>query len=199
MFYQHNPYEASSLWGNISWGHAVSTDLAHWARLEPPPLQPSMPYDRNGIYSGSVTLRADGSPALFYTCVRRVPAEGYEDEALCAAGHRGPECVEDQQQCLALPVQAPGASPDPLLRRWEKFERNPVVRAPPPGGDRSQFRDPATAWRERSGPRGEGSWVTVVGGMVEGRGTAILYVSATPVPWAGCRSWPHTGSHSPAV
>ena len=122
--------------------------------------------------------------------MRRVPAEGYDDEALCAAGHRGPECVEDQQQCLALPVQAPGASPDPLLRRWEKFERNPVVRTPPPGGDRSQFRDPATAWRERSGPRGEGSWVTVVGGMVEGRGTAILYVSATPVPWAGCRSWP---------
>jgi len=58
LFYQHNPYEASSLWGNISWGHAVSTDLAHWARLEPPPLQPSMPYDRNGIYSGSVTVRA---------------------------------------------------------------------------------------------------------------------------------------------
>lgn len=66
LFYQHNP---DGGWHEqMHWGHARTRDLVHWEHL-PIALYPDMPYDKDGIYSGSA-LELNGEPILFYTGIR---------------------------------------------------------------------------------------------------------------------------------
>ena len=57
-FYQNNPH--GSLWGNLSWGHAVSDDLATWTHL--PVALPCSEHEM--IFSGSVVHDAENSSGL---------------------------------------------------------------------------------------------------------------------------------------
>ncbi|XP_075484363.1 LOW QUALITY PROTEIN: acid beta-fructofuranosidase AIV-18-like [Primulina tabacum] len=117
LFYQYNPDGA--IWGNITWGHAVSKDLIHWLHL-PFAMVPDQWYDINGVWTGSATILPDGQIIILYT---------------------GDTYDLVQVQCLAYPAN----SSDPLLLEWIKDPANPVL-VPPPGIGLKDFRDPTTAW-----------------------------------------------------
>lgn len=120
IFYQHNPF--GPLWGNMSWGHAVSDDLIHWRDLpiaiRPTPGGP----DEYGCYSGSA-VDNDGTPTLIYT--------GTRDKA------------NIQVQCIAT-------SDDDMIT-WQKHPQNPVISEVPAIANQTRdFRDPYV-WREDDG------------------------------------------------
>ncbi|XP_024520926.1 beta-fructofuranosidase, soluble isoenzyme I [Selaginella moellendorffii] len=123
LFYQWNPYAA--VWGNITWGHAVSTDLIHWKYVKELALVPDRWYDIKGVWSGSATI-VNGKPILLYT--------GWTNSST-------------QVQNKAVPKN----SSDPLLREWIKVDAENPFAVPPPGINTSDFRDPTTAWIGQDG------------------------------------------------
>eukprot|EP00270_Netrium_digitus_P015293 TRINITY_DN5338_c0_g1_i2.p1 TRINITY_DN5338_c0_g1~~TRINITY_DN5338_c0_g1_i2.p1 ORF type:complete len:586 (+),score=56.20 TRINITY_DN5338_c0_g1_i2:107-1864(+) len=117
LFYQFNP--DSPVWGNISWGHAVSSDLIQWIHL-PVALSRDKWYDAHGVWSGSCTTLSNGIPVIAYT-------------------------GSTENNVQVLNIAYPANSSDPYLVNWTKADNNPI--ATPPSGVRDiDFRDPTTAW-----------------------------------------------------
>ncbi len=100
LYYQHNPYGWA--WGNMHWGHAVSTDLVHWQEL-PIALYPRRFAD--WAYSGSAVVdRAD-------TAGFKTGAEAPLVAAYTSTG-RG-ECIVFSND---------------RGRTWTEFTGNPVIK-----------------------------------------------------------------------
>ncbi|CAL5067622.1 unnamed protein product [Urochloa decumbens] len=167
FFYQYNPKGA--VWGNIVWAHSVSRDLINWVALETA-LQPSIPSDQYGCWSGSATILPDGSPVIMYTGIDR-PNLNY------------------QVQNLAIPRNAS----DPLLREWVKPAGiNPII-VPEGGINATQFRDPTTAWRTA----GDTHWRLLIGSVAAGggaRGAAYVYRSRDFRRWTRVRRPLHSAA-----
>ena len=97
LFYQYNP--SGNDWGNMSWGHATSTDLVHWTE-KPVALTPD---NLGQIFSGSAVVDKDGTA-------------GFGKNAIVAfytsAG-------DHQQQSLAYSTDGG--------ETFQKYEGNPII------------------------------------------------------------------------
>jgi len=152
MFFQYNPLAA--VWGDMSWNHAVSSDMLHW-KHEPVALMPTPGgVDSFGVFSGSAIAVGKRVYAV-YTGTQK------SDDAH-ATIRDGANNVQESQ-CLAW-------SDDPLLLKWTK-DPQPVIPAPPPGMKITGFRDPSV-WRS-----GEWYYMTVGSGVERVGGCVLLYRS----------------------
>ena len=164
LFYQHNPEAA--VWGNLAWGHSVSTDLVNWKPLNLA-LTRTEPYDINGCWSGSATILPDGKPAILYT---------------------GKDSQNHQVQNLAMPKNAS----DPFLREWVKSHKNPIM-SPTISNkiNLTSFRDPTTGWLGH-----DGWWRVLVGSQRRQRGVALLFRSKDFVHWIQAKHPLHSAKNT---
>jgi sucrose-6-phosphate hydrolase SacC (GH32 family) len=117
LFFQHNP--EGDQWGNMSWGHATSTDLINWNHL-PVAISYSASH---GIFSGSAVVdyfNTSGFGSL-------------ENPAMVAIFTDHNHDGTHQAQSLAYSV-------DEGLT-WTKYSNNPVLDL-----SMKDFRDPKVSW-----------------------------------------------------
>jgi sucrose-6-phosphate hydrolase SacC (GH32 family) len=154
LFFQKNPF--GPFWHQIHWGHWVSPDMVHWREL-PIALAPEDDgLATDGIWSGSATHAADGTPVLFFT-----------------AGNDSAR--PNQRTGMATPCAA-GGVPDPDLACWKKYPV-PVTVQEEGMGRFGEFRDPFVF-------RDGGRWFQLVGSNLPGRsGTALVYESSDLRQW----------------
>jgi fructan beta-fructosidase len=130
LFYQHNPQ--GNVWGHMSWGHAVSTDMVHWRHL---PLTIAEEEGKYMIYSGSAVV------------------DWRNSSGLCEAHDK------EERSCLIAIYTAAGkdlqtqhlAYSNGRGRTWTNYPGNPIVNLAKP-----DFRDPKIFWYEP-----EMKWVMV--------------------------------------
>ncbi|WP_338679588.1 GH32 C-terminal domain-containing protein [Janthinobacterium sp. TB1-E2] len=180
LFYQYNPN--GNTWGDMSWGHAVSTDLLHWNEL---PVALTAEKDAGGkltqmFFSGSVVvdtnntsgLGSAGKPAMvaIYTSV-------YPQGKTLANGQV--LAPNTQSQSIAYSLDRG--------RTWTQYAANPVIAAPPaPFETEGQnFRDPKVFWYAP-----EQKWVMVA--VASEKHQALLFSSKN------LRDWTYMSAFGPA-
>ena len=126
--------------GGPSFGHMVSRDLIHWARMPVTIWNGPQAYDSLAIYSGSAIEDVEGAGlTLIYPGV-------------CAKG-ASPDCLFGTTVNLAQPLNAS----DALSTEWRKMDEcNPIAQinasvGPGGGGPPGGGGDSSTAWKTASG------------------------------------------------
>ena len=117
LFFQYNP--EGDQWGNMSWGHATSTDLINWQEL---PIAISYTAT-HGIFSGSAVVDYFNTTGF----------GSIENPAMVAIYTQHQHDGLRQAQSLAY-------STDEGLT-WQRYEGNPILDL-----EMKNFRDPKVSW-----------------------------------------------------
>lgn len=152
LFFQNNP-EANT-WGNISWGHATSTDLVNWA--EQPVAIPCTAEE--SIFSGSAVVDVDNTAGF------APPGQSALVAIYTSAYTKTSTRPGIQAQSLAYSLDE-GAT-------WTRYAGNPVLDT-----GSTDFRDPKVFWYGGE----DGHWVMVLVEAAERR--VAIYTSANLREW----------------
>lgn len=119
LFYQYNPF--GDQWGNMSWGHATSTDLIHFEEQAV-----AIPF-QDGVmaFSGSAVVDwnntsgfgLNGEPPIVAIYTGLVTSTGYQDQRIAFSNDGG--------------------------FTWSIYNQNPVIDI-----NSNEFRDPKVIWHE---------------------------------------------------
>ena len=117
LFYQYNPF--GDVWGHMSWGHAVSSDLFRWKHLPValPEQGPIMVFSGSAVvdHRNTSNFGKEGKPPMVAIYTSRTET--------------------DQSQSIAYS--------NDLGRNWTRYKGNPVIDIEDP-----DFRDPKVLWHE---------------------------------------------------
>lgn len=133
MFYQHNPFGWP--WGNMTWGHAVSTDMIHWKEIG----DAIHPDELGTIFSGSAVVDHKNTSG-FQT--------SDEKPIVCFYTSAGGENPWSKDQPFTQSI----AYSNDRGRTFTKYQGNPII-----GHIRGGNRDPKVIWHEPTN-----KWVMVL-------------------------------------
>ncbi|MDO5565957.1 MAG: hypothetical protein Q4G59_04810, partial [Planctomycetia bacterium] len=129
LFYQHNPFGVT--WNNMTWGHAVSSDLFHWQELD------------DAIWPDELGTIFSGSAAVDWKNSSRLGANG-TTPLVALFTYNGPSMRYGAKATQALAWSEDGGM------SWKKYSGNPVLKNMVEGN-----RDPKIFWHEPTS-----SWIT---------------------------------------
>ncbi|KAJ5578893.1 Glycoside hydrolase family 32 [Penicillium hetheringtonii] len=177
IFFQWNPW--GNDWGNMSWGHATSTNLVSWEISPEPAMTPSAEYDCRGVFTGCLKpTDVSGEPGALtaiYTSVSHLPIH------FTLPYTYGCESI-------SLSVSKDGG------KTWQRQDCNPIVSGPPSHLSVTGWRDPFLfSWRrgrQDGSNDADSDFYGITAGGIVGKAPAIFVYKVDP---RDLRQWKYIG------